>query len=128
MRAVELDGFRAWLERYFAAWASNDAGDVASLFAEDAEYWWSPFRDPARGRQAIVRAWVEGGVRPGLRTSFEPIAFGKDRGVAHWAVAFDNEVGGTTEIDGILVCDFDAEGRCTAHREWYDRRETPEAV
>jgi hypothetical protein len=29
------------------------------------------------------------------------------------------------ELDGVLVCDFDAEGRCTRHREWYDRRETP---
>jgi hypothetical protein len=29
------------------------------------------------------------------------------------------------EVDGILVCDFDAAGLCVLHREWYDRLETP---
>jgi ketosteroid isomerase-like protein len=120
---MELDGFRGWLERYFAAWASNDADDVAALFAEDAEYSYGPFRPSARGREEIVRAWVEGGVPPGLRTSFEAIAVEGDRGVAHWTVAFAGDGETTIEVDGILVCTFDDDGRCTLHREWYDRRE-----
>jgi hypothetical protein len=122
---VDQASFRTWLERYFAAWASNDAGDVAALFADDAEYSWGPFRQPARGRDAIVRAWVEGGAPPGLRSRFEPIAVNGERGIAHWEVAFEAEGGGLVELDGILVCTFDGEGRCTLHREWYDRRETP---
>jgi hypothetical protein len=70
------------------------------------------------------RAWIEGGAPPGLRSRFEALALAVDRGVAHWNVSFHSETG-TTELDGILVCDFDADGRCTLHREWYDRRETP---
>jgi hypothetical protein len=120
---MDLESFRNWLERYFAAWGSNEPDDVAALFAEDAEYWWGPFREPARGREAIVRAWVEGGVPPGLRSRFEPIAVADDRGVAHWGISFEGDGGGLVELDGILVCTFDGEGRCTLHREWYERRE-----
>ena len=122
---MDLESFGAWLDRYFAAWASNDPDDVAGLFAEEAEYRYGPFREPVRGREAIVRAWVDGGVQPELRTRHEILAVSGDRGVAHWSVAFADGAGGTTELDGVLVCSFDAEGRCTLHREWYDRREAP---
>jgi hypothetical protein len=120
---MDADGFREWLERYFAAWASNDAEAVRALFAEDAVYSYGPFRDRARGREEIVRRWVEGGAQPGLSTWFEPLALEGERGVAHWRVAFD-EGEERVELDGIVVVDFDPEGRCTLHREWYDLRRT----
>ncbi len=122
MPGVDLEAFRDWLDRYFAAWASNDPGEVAALFAEDAVYSYGPFREEARGRDAIVRNWVAGGTAPGLRTEHDALAVAGERGIAHWRVSFDAD-GGRTELDGILVCDFDAEGRCALHREWFDRRE-----
>jgi len=124
---MDLASFGSWLDRYFAAWASNDPGDVAALFAEDAEYSWGPFRPSAHGRDAIVRAWVDGGAPPRLRSRSEPIAVAGKTGVAHWWVSFEDDAGGSVELDGILVCDFDVDGRCTRHREWYDRREAPAA-
>ena len=120
---MDPDTFRSWLDRYFAAWASNDPDEVAALFAEDAVYSWGPFRKSARGREAIVRAWVDGGVPHELRFDYEPIAVEGHRGVAHWNVSHRADDGGRVELDGVLVCDFDADGRCTLHREWYDRRE-----
>lgn len=125
MLVVDLDAFRGWLERYFDAWASNDPAEVSELFAEDAVYSYGPFREQTRGRDAIVRAWVEAGVTSELRTDVEPIAVAGDRGVAHWRVSFRDDSGSTVEVDGILVGDFDETGRCVLHREWYDRRETP---
>ena len=126
MRGMDLDAFREWLLRYFEAWASNDPVQVSKLFAVDAVYSYGPFREETRGRDAIVRAWVEGGVPTELRTDVEPIAVSTgDRGVAHWRVSFRDEGGGVVELDGILVCDFDTAGRCVLHREWYDRLETP---
>jgi uncharacterized protein (TIGR02246 family) len=125
MRAMDADAFERWLRRYFDAWASNDADEVAALFSEDAVYAYGPFREETRGREAIVRAWVDGGVPAELRTDVEPIAVEGDRGVAHWRVTFLDDGGRPTEVDGIVVCDFDEAGRCTLHREWFDRRETP---
>lgn len=124
MRGVDLDDLRTWLDRYFAAWRSNDPAQVEALFAPDAVYSYGPFRDEARGRDEIVRRWVQGGAQPGLRCAFEPLAVEGDRGVAHWRVLFDDG-DGRSELDGILVLDFDDEGRCVLHREWYDHRRTP---
>jgi SnoaL-like domain len=124
MRHMDREGFARWLDRYFGAWASNDPDEVAALFAEDAEYSYGPFRRSAHGREEIVRAWVDGGAPPDLRTHHEVLAFEDDHGVAHWTVSYRGELG-PVETDGILVCTFDAEGRCTLHREWYDRREPP---
>lgn len=122
MRVMELDALADWLERYFAAWASNDPAAVSALFAEDAVYSYGPFREEARGRDEIVRRWVEGGPQqPGLRTAFEPLAVMGERGVASWRVSFDGD-GGRVELDGVLVLDFDGQGRCTRHREWYAQR------
>ncbi|HEY8115641.1 MAG TPA: nuclear transport factor 2 family protein, partial [Actinomycetota bacterium] len=118
---MDLDAFRGWLQRYFEAWATNDPVDVSALFAEDAVYSYGPFREETHGRDAIVRAWVEGGVPNDLRTDVEPIAVAGDRGVAHWRVSFLDDAGSMVDVDGILVCDFDAAGRCVLHREWYDR-------
>ncbi len=91
MRAVDLDTLRSWLERYFAAWESNDPAAVEALFAPEAVYSYGPFGPEAHGRDEIVRRWVEGGVQPGLRFAFEPLAVTGERGVAHWQVSFDAE-------------------------------------
>ncbi|HEX9122247.1 MAG TPA: nuclear transport factor 2 family protein [Actinomycetota bacterium] len=122
---MELADFGSWLDRYFRAWVSNDPAEVAGLFAEDAVYSWGPFREPARGREAIVRAWVEGGVPDDLHLEYEALATVGPRGIAHWRSAFRSEEGSREEVDGILVCDFDELGRCTLHQEWYSERKQP---
>jgi SnoaL-like domain len=121
--AVDHQSFGLWLEQYFGAWASSDRDEVEALFAEDAEYSWGPFRETAHGREAIINAWVDGGAPAELRWHYEPIAVEGDRGIAHWNVVFRGADRLTTELDGILVCSFDNEARCSLHREWYDRRE-----
>ncbi len=71
--AVTFEGFRDWLERYFDAWASNEPDDVEALFAEDAVYWVDPFREPQRGRDEIVSAWVSG-PQEDVEYAYEPLA------------------------------------------------------
>jgi hypothetical protein len=123
MRAMDPGSFRRWLDRYVDAWRSNEAHDVVPLFAEDAVYSYGPFREETRGRDQIVRRWVDAGVQPRLELSVEPLALEGQRGVAHWRASFDAD-DGRVELDGILVLDFDRDGRCTLHREWSERRLT----
>ena len=122
---MDHGAFASWLERYFAAWRSNDPAEVEALFTEDAVYAYGPFSGLVRGRPAIVRGWVEGGVQPGLETWFEVLAVAGDRGVAHWRVSYDAPEGGRETLDGVLVCDLDEQGRCSLHREWFARRTNP---
>jgi SnoaL-like protein len=99
---------------------------VAALFAEDAVYWYGPFREATRGRDAIVRQWVDGGLGEDFDYTVEPLAVTGLRGIAHWTVAFgDPATNAAVELDGVLVLEFDDDGRCTEHREWYLSRETP---
>jgi len=53
--------FEGWLERYQAAWKTDDPGQIAALFSEDATYSTLPFREPKRGRDAIVAWWISQG-------------------------------------------------------------------
>ncbi|MDQ0614383.1 ketosteroid isomerase-like protein [Microbacterium sp. W4I4] len=47
----------AWVERYLAAWTSNDAEDIAALFTEDGEYHEAPYETDWIGRDEIVDGW-----------------------------------------------------------------------
>jgi hypothetical protein len=96
---MDREAFRGWLDGYFDAWRSNDPAEVEPLFTEDAVYSYGPFEEPAAGRDAIVRNWVEGGVQPALETWFEVPAVEGERGVAHFRVSFDEEGGARVTMD-----------------------------
>jgi hypothetical protein len=115
----------AWLESYFHAWETNDPSDVRALFAEDAVYSYGPFREPARGRDAIVANWVAGAPQPDLRWAYEVLAASGRTGIAHFAVSWSVDDTRRVELDGILQLRFDGQGRCLEHREWYAEREVP---
>ena len=125
---MEMDALGSWLDAYGRAWLSNDPADVAALFTEDAVYSWGPYREPARGRDAIVEAWVADPMdQRDVRFSAEPLAVTGDVGVGHWSVSFVSAAAPDvrTELDGILVLRFGDDGRCREHREWYMRRDLP---
>ena len=115
--------FSEWLDRYFRAWRSNDPGEVASLFAENAVYFYGPFKEPARGREAIVARWVAGSAdQADVACDHEVLATHRDLGVAHWHVRFRTQ-SGVTELDGVLTVRFNSSLECVEHREWYSRRD-----
>lgn len=60
MKALTMQAFDAWLDRYSRASRENDARASAELFAQDARYYESPFEEPLIGREAIYRYWRQG--------------------------------------------------------------------
>jgi uncharacterized protein (TIGR02246 family) len=56
---------RAWVDGYIQAWSSNDPARIAGLFTEDAVYSTEPYREPWRGRDEIVRRWLDRKDEPG---------------------------------------------------------------
>jgi len=123
---ITTDQLSEWLRRYFHAWVTNDPAEVAALFSEDAVYYYSPFKEPSRGRTDIVEKWVsdpEG--QSDITTQFETLAVEGNLGIAHWNVKFRSHAGKTrrNEADGILLLHFNSELECTEHREWFSHRE-----
>jgi hypothetical protein len=123
---MTLEQLRAWLERYFKAWISNDPDEVSALFSDGAIYYYGPFKEPARGRKSIVENWVsnpEG--QQDVNASFEALAVNGDQGIAHWNVRsrIHSSENKKSEMDGILLLRFNPRMECTEHREWYTCRE-----
>ena len=67
---VDRAALADWVERYVAAWNSNEPDEVAALFTPDGRYQTEPFADPWVGREAIVAGWLEAKDEPG-DTSFD---------------------------------------------------------
>ena len=106
-----------WLDKYRAAWASNDADDIRALFTESATYAGGPFDpEPWIGREGIVEGWLEHRDEPGEYT-FEgtPLAYSDGVGIIQ---------GRTDYADGriyanLWVIRFSDDGRADSFVEWY---------
>lgn len=115
----------AWLNAYSEAWRTYDPRAIGALFSEDAAYYYGPFDEPVRGREAIVASWLEQRDAPGTYDGqYVPLAMEGDLAVANGRSRYFEADGAAlkTEFDNIFVLRFDTGGRCAEFREWYMER------
>ena len=120
---------QAWLDRYVAAWQSYDPGLIGDLFSVGAEYRYHPWDEPTRGRDAIVRDWLEPSGPASTRDEpgtwaarYEPYAVEGERAVAIGETIYYSDATRTTELRRYAnswLLTFDADGRCTGFVEYY---------
>ena len=121
MTHADLQG---WLDRYVAAWRTNDREAITSLFSEHVLYGYRPWdsdEHTIRGREAVVDSWLEDPDAPASwDASYRPYAVDGDRAVAvGWSrYAASGEVPERTYHNAYLLR-FDADGRCAEFREFY---------
>ena len=122
---TDAAAFDRWLERYVDAWRSNDAEKIGSLFSDDAVYRWHPYDegdDVARGRDAIVRAWLEEPDEPGSwELDWERLAVDGDLGVARCVTTYADTGEGPRVYHNIFLVRLDDEGRCVDFVEYFMR-------
>jgi len=124
MTAVTREDVQAWLDRYVAAWRSNEPADIGDLFSEDAVYRYRPYGGDAHattGRDAIVAAWQDEGDAPdSWEARYEPFAVDGDRAVATGYSRY-LATGDAPErtYHNVFLLRFDPEGRCTEFSELY---------
>lgn len=127
MATLTHDEFESWLQAYQAAWEGRDAQAAASLFSPGAEYYWTPFDPPQRGRDGVAAAW-NGAVmhQRDIHMTFEVLAVEGKRGIAKWHTNFtavpSNE---PVQLDGILIAEFDGPQQCRVFREWWHQANKP---
>ena len=108
--------FQAWLDRYVAAWRSNDRADIEALFSAEARYFYGPYQEPLVGREAIATDWLTNPDEPGSwEAEYRPLAIDGDVAVATGESRYTS---GRT-FSNVYVCRFDGEGLCTEFREWF---------
>ena len=117
--------FQDWLNRYIAAWRSGDADDIGGLFSEDVVYSYGPYREPVRGRAAVVADWLRSPDEPGSwDAEYHPIAVDGDTAVSVGESRYPRE---GKAYSNVFVCTFDASGQCRAFSEWWVERPKPKA-
>ena len=105
-----------WVEAYVRAWDSNAPDDIGALFGDDAEYLTAPYREPWRGRDAIVAGWIDRKDEPG-EWSFDWDVIGVDgrRGFVQGTTTYGSE----GDYANLWVIDLEEDGRASRFVEWW---------
>jgi ketosteroid isomerase-like protein len=121
---VDRQNVTRWVNAYVEAWETYDAQKIGDLFSRDAEYRYHPYDEPVRGRNEIVKSWLDDPDEPGrYEGSYEPIAVDGDVAVAVGTSSYTGADGAIDRVyDNIFVMRFDPDGRCQEFTEWYLKR------
>jgi ketosteroid isomerase-like protein len=116
-----------WLDDYVKAWHSYDPAAIGALFSDDATYAWHPWEtgeDVARGREQIVKAWLDNQDKPGTyQAEYRPLAIDGDLVIAAGQTRYYDTSGKLERhYDNLFVTRFDDGGRCQEFTEWYMKR------
>ena len=115
---IDPERLAAWMAAYVTAWGSNDTGHIAALFAEDATYRTEPHAKPWRGRDTIVRRWLDRRDEPGETTfRWELVALDGDLAVVQGETTYPDRV-----YDNLWLVRLDEHGACTEFTEWWMQR------
>ena len=109
-----------WVERYVAAWNSNDPAEIGDLFTDDARYFTLPTRPPWVGRDVIVKEWLGRKDDPGdTKFDYEFLAATPDIGILRGETHYQ----GTGEhFFNLWEIRLDESGRCREFVEWWIER------
>jgi uncharacterized protein (TIGR02246 family) len=123
MREEPPDRVQAWVERYVQAWNSNDPATIGSLFTEDAAYYTEPYSQPWRGRDEIVRQWLDRKDEPGdIQFRWHPLTVTPEVAVVQGTTVYRDP---PRTYSNLWVIRLDAEGRCTEFTEWWMQHPDP---
>ena|SRR6266480_926894 len=113
-------GLSEWIERYARAWETADEDLLVSLFTEDAGYRSSPFQEGFHGHEEIRSYWrrAAGSQRETRVVMGRPFVDGARVTVEWWTTMIDD--GEERTLPGCLLLHFDADGRCSDLREYWN--------
>jgi hypothetical protein len=115
---TDLAPLRNWMGGYVRAWNSNDPAEIGALFAEDGQYFTAPFRQPWRGRDAIVAGWLERQDEPGqTRFRWDPVIVTDELCVVQGVTEYLTVPPST--FSNLWLIRLDQQGQCVEFTEWW---------
>jgi hypothetical protein len=122
---VTRDDVQRWLDAYIDAWRTNDPAAIGALFSDDVSYAYQPYREPVRGRDALVEDWLESPDDPdSWEAQYAPYAVDDDRAVAVGESRYLENGKLVRLYYNVWLLRFDGQGRCAEFVEYW--REHPE--
>lgn len=117
------DPIRQWMEKYIAAWTTNEPDDIRALFTEDAVYATRPYDPDAwRGRDQIVDKWIASADEP-EDWRFEWSVLGTDGDLA-FVQGRTTYLNDRPSYENLWVIRLGPDGRASAFTEWFMERKT----
>jgi uncharacterized protein (TIGR02246 family) len=108
---------RTWIEGYVRAWNSNDPAAIGALFTEDAAYHTEPFGQAWRGREEIVRRWLDRKDEPGdTEFHWHPLTVTPEVAVVEGTTTYRDQ---PRTYSNLWVIRLAPDGRCTEFTEWW---------
>lgn len=110
-----------WLDRYVAAWRSNDPSRIAALFSEDVSYRYHPYDDPVVGRDAVVDSWLADPDDPDdWEAHYTPFVVDGNRVVATGTSRYFADDSRSERVyHNCFLIEFDETARCRTFTEYY---------
>ncbi len=123
------EGVQRWLDAYVDAWRTYDPDAIGALFAEDATYAYQPYREPTRGRAAIIADWLDSPDEAGTWAAhYEPFAVEGDRAASVGTSDYLRPDGSLrTRFHNVFLLRFDGDGRVAEFIEYWREAEPGEA-
>ena len=113
-----------WLDRYIAAWRSNESLPIRELFTDDVVYRWRPYDSypAAHGIDAVIDAWL-GETRDepdAWDAAYQPFIVAGDRAVATGYSRYHATAEEPARVYwNAFLMRFAPDGRCAEFTEYY---------
>jgi len=115
---AELAQLQNWIDGYLRAWNSNAPSEIGQLFAEDGVYYTAPFRQPWRGRAAIIAGWLGRKDEPGqTRFTWHPVIVTDDVCIVQGVTEYLTVPPHT--FSNLWLIRLDQQGQCVEFTEWW---------
>jgi uncharacterized protein (TIGR02246 family) len=127
---MDRSDIERWLGAYLRAWRTDDPGDIAALFTEDATYAPRPFGKAWQGRDAIVANWIElGDSKNAWQFESEIVAVDGDTGVVRGLTTYPAHDNESEEVySNVWVVKLAPDGRASSFAEWWVELPKPGAA
>ena len=110
-----------WMTAYRTAWESNERADIEALFSADATYFYEPFDQPIRGREAIVASWLERQDAPGTTEfTWHPLVVTDEIAIVQGETIYPS-----IRYSNLWVIRLGTDGRATEFTEWWMDQSKP---
>ena len=110
-----------WMTAYRKAWESNERSDIEALFSANAVYFYEPFDEPIRGREAIIASWLERQDAPGTTEfTWHPLSVTDEIAIVQGETIYPS-----IRYSNLWVIRLDGDGRATEFTEWWMDQSKP---
>jgi uncharacterized protein (TIGR02246 family) len=111
------DAARRWAQTWERGWNEHDAASILALYADDAVWSQSPFRDREAPRDYLERVFAE---EASAQASFEEPLVDGDRAAIAWRGDTQLRGGGEEHLAGVSIVRFDGEGLVAEQHDFWN--------